>query len=108
MLLAISASWTQDWTSFQAFLSKLARHHGDALEVVVIADEPAARLLSADLESPLTIATDPQGAVAAQLHVTVFPTVLFLSARGEVAGVYSGSDPDTRVAIEGHAAALVR
>lgn len=96
VVLEVSASYAQGWDELHERYRKLLETHGeDDLGVITVSldMEPAALSSWERDPPPFTLGWDPQGALAARLGVTRFPTVFVLDRKGalvvEVAG-FSG------------------
>ena len=94
VLINFWASWCEPCLAEMPSLQQLARQHGPDRLVVLAVNfkEPAitARryVQSADLQLPVLL--DPDGALARQWGVRVFPSTILVAADGRVRGVVRG------------------
>jgi peroxiredoxin len=87
VVLEVSASYAQGWGEVHEHYRRLLDGHGDDdLSIITVSlDMEPAQLASWERDPPpFTLGWDPQGALAARLGVTRFPTVFVLDREGRV------------------------
>ncbi len=96
VVLEVSATWREDWRAGYGVYNELLHEHGDHLAAILISVDPERDHLSPEpaVRAPaFTLGWDPQGAVAAQLQLATFPTLLILDRDGRIAHIETGARP---------------
>ncbi len=96
VVLEVSATWTENWRDSFTRYNALVREHPDQVTAVLLLVDPRRDVLSPEpvvREPGFILGWDPQGAVAAQLQLATFPTVLVLDRDGKIAHISAGARP---------------
>ncbi len=83
VVMELSASGEEGWDESQKVFSQLRDEHRDQVEFVVVSADSETDVTD-PMKDHLQVGWDPQGALAAQLGVASFPTLLVLDREGRI------------------------
>jgi len=99
VILEVSATWIDSWSASYPLYNTLLEEFDGQLAAVLVSVDPKREALSPEpaVRSPqFALGWDPQGALAAQLQLAAFPTVLVLDRAGRIAHVQAKNRPSTQ------------
>ncbi|MGB1274959.1 MAG: TlpA family protein disulfide reductase [Nannocystaceae bacterium] len=96
VLVEVSATWVDSWQASYPLYNTLLDEFGDQLAAVLVSVDPKREALSPEpvVRNPdFALGWDPQGALAAQLQLAAFPTILVLDRDGRIAHIQANNRP---------------